>query len=169
MAKDFLFVAQEPRGPSQLVEIPVQLAGVNKVQMPDVQQLRSDLTQTIIIKGIRLIPPTVLSFGPISGFQTAPLTELVKISAVFYSEGWEKGQLIPILTMNDFFIEATGTPFRHFPTKFNNWQNFDWAKSFLSYSNGTVTVLPGGKPYVVMLDVEYERLDANQNPISGSY
>jgi hypothetical protein len=152
---NMMLVQEEPRGPSQLIE---------KIVLPDVQQLRSQVGQVIIVKAIRLIPPAVLTNAPTIGGVNAPLTELVKISLVVYCEGWEKAQLIPILTLCDQFIEGSGTPYREKTTRFNNWRNVDWSKSYLQYSNGTPTA---GTPYSVLLEVEYIKLDAQGHEIIG--
>lgn len=163
---DLILVQEEPRGPSQLVEVPVTTA-VQKQRLPDVQQLRSQEGQTIIIKGIRLITPKVLARAATINLVNAPLTELVKIMLVLYSEGWEKGQMIPILTLNDMndsdATTATTIPFRNKPTRLNNWRNVDWAQSYLLYSNGSAAV----PSYAVLFDVEYIKLDAKGNPIIG--
>jgi len=160
-------VMEEPRGPSQLVEIQVTQNGVARVPFPDVPNLRAQIGQNVVIKGARLITPSVLTNGPISGFVNAPLTELVKMSLVLYCEGWEKGQLIPLLTLNDMFTQGSAEPYRRTATKFNDWKAFDWSKTFIQLSNGTVTVLPGGANYVVCLDVEYIKLDSQNKPIIG--
>lgn len=159
-----VIVQAEPRGPSVLIEIPVTTNGVQRVPLPDVAQLRSTTTQAIIIKGFRLIPPEILTNGVISGSVNAPVTELQKMTLTLYSEGWEKGQTIPLLTMNDFAFATGSAPFRFNPTKFDNWQNVDFPKSYLQLANGTVTV---GAPYVVLLDCEYIRLDANGQMVQG--
>jgi hypothetical protein len=161
---NMMLVQEEPRGPSQLIEIPVNANGLQKIVLPDVQQLRSQVGQVIIVKAIRLIPPAVLTNAPTIGGVNAPLTELVKISLVVYCEGWEKAQLIPILTLCDQFIEGSGTPYREKTTRFNNWRNVDWSKSYLQYSNGTPTA---GTPYSVLLEVEYIKLDAQGHEIIG--
>lgn len=155
---------EEPRGPSQLIEIPVPALAVQRVQIPDIQQLRSQVGQTIIIKAIRLIPATLLTNAPTIGGVNAPLTELVKISLVIYCEGWEKGQLIPILTLCDTFTEASGVPFRPRTMMFDNWKNVDWSKSYLQYSNGTPS---SGLAYTVVLEAQYVKLDANNQEIVG--
>lgn len=159
-----ILVMEEPRGPSQLIEVPVITAGTSKVQFPDIQNLRSQIGQNIIIKAMRLITPSVLPIASTSGFANAPLAELQKLCVVIYCEGWEKGQLIPILTLNDMFTEASGEPFRYQKMRFANWKNVDWSKTFLQYSNGTVSV---GTPYAVMFDVEYVKLDAQNKEIVG--
>lgn len=165
---EIILVQEEPRGPSQLVECPVTTNGAQKVKLPDVQQLRSMVGQTIIIKAIRLITFKVLARGMTINAVNAPLAELQKISLVLYSENWEKGQMIPLLTLNDVHdadsTAATTIPFRSKATKFNDWRNVDWAQSYLLYSNGSVSA---NAPYVVMFDVEYIKLDAKGNPIVG--
>lgn len=157
-------VQTEPRGPSQLVEIQVNQAGLSKQIFPDIQNLRSQVGQVIVIKAIRLITPSVMPVAPISGLANAPLTELVKMAVVLYCEGWEKGELIPILTMNDMFTEGSAEPYRREKMSFDSWKNVDWSKTFLQYANGTPSA---GTPYAVILDVEYVKLDSNGVPIIG--
>lgn len=150
-----VLVQEEPRGPSQLIEVPVTTVGVNQVQFPDIQQLRSDQTQQIVIKKMRLITGDVLTNGIISGAVNAPVTELQKIALIIYCEGWEKGQLIPVLTLNDMTFAGSAFPHNYQPGMgFNNWKSVDWSKSKLVWANGTASV---GAPYVVMFDVVYTR------------
>lgn len=159
---------EEPRGPSQLVEIPVTANGLQRVNLPDIQQLRSYIGQDIIIKAMRLITPKVLTNAPTNGGATSPIAELRKISLVIYCEGWEKAQLIPILTLNDMAdadaTAATTIPYRNRTTRFDDWKNVDWSKSFLQYSNSTVSA---NTPYTVLIEVEYVKLDAQGKPIIG--
>lgn len=155
-----VLVQEEPRGPSQLIEIPVTANGLSKITFPDIANLRNQSDQIIIIKAIRLITDDVLSNAPTIGGINAPYTELIKISLVLYCEGWEKAQLLPILTLNDMFTEGSGVPYRQLQTKFDSWRNLDWNKSFMQYSNGTVTA---GSPYTVILDVEYVKMMKEKN------
>lgn len=150
-----ILVQEEPRGPSQLVEIPVGINGLARVPFPDIQQLRSDTSQIIVIKAMRLITADVLTHGMINAGVTAPVAELQKISVVLYAEGWEKGQLIPLLTFNDMTLPAGTIPHRYHQQRLNNWEKVDWSKSYLQFANGTVSA---NAPYVVMFDVEYTRL-----------
>lgn len=162
MDKNLIFLQDEPRGPSQLVEVQVAQAGQQRVNFPDQAQLRSTQSQKIVIKAIRLITPDVLTNAPLSGNVNAPVTELQKISLVIYCEGWEKAQYIPILTLNDMSLTGGLAPNAQSMTKFNDWVNVDWPKCFLQYSNGTVSA---GVPYSVLLDVLYIKLDAQNNEI----
>lgn len=79
MESKIILVQDEPRGPSQLIEVQVTANGVGRLVFPDVPQLRSTIDQTIVIKQIRLITPEVLVRGPISGLVGAPVAELQKI------------------------------------------------------------------------------------------
>jgi hypothetical protein len=158
-----ILVQEEPRGASQLIEVPVTQNGVSRVMFPDIQQLRSTTSEIVIIKAIRLITPAVLTNAPTSGNATSPLTELKKISITIYSEGWERGQLIPVFVLND--ISDGSAPFRFHPTKFANWKNVDWSKSYLQFSNGTVSA---GQPYSVLFDVEYLKLNNLGKIIEGA-
>lgn len=160
-----ILVLQEPRGASQLIEVPVTAAGLQRVQFPDVQQLRSLANQVIIIKEIRLITIDVLTNGPITGLAAAAITELQKLSLVIYCEGWEKAQYLPVLVLNDMSVPAGTAPHRYGPTRFDNWQNVDWSKTFLQYANGTVSA---GAPYCVMFDVVYQKFDASGREIRGA-
>lgn len=157
---DVMLVQEEPRGPSILVEIPVT-AAVQQINIPDVQQLRSQDGQQIIVKAIRLITAKVLSNGIVNIGPNAPLTELVKMTLVIFSEGWLKGRNIPILSLNDMAdadaTTATTIPYRNKTTRFNNWTSVDLAQSYLQFANGT---LPVGFPYTVITEWEYIKLNA---------
>lgn len=153
-----ILVQEEPRGPSQLVEIPVT-ANQTKVQFPDVANLRNQSDQKIIIKALRWVTPSVLTVAPDSGGANAPLTEVQKISLILYSEGWIKGQNVPLASLSDIFTEGSGEPWKSRPTKLDSWQNFDWNKCYLQFSNGTQSV----GAYTVILEVEYVRYVFNRD------
>lgn len=159
-----LLVQEEPRGPSQLIEVPVPTNGVQRVNFPDIQQLRDLINQRIVIKAIRLITANVLTNGIISGSVTAPVTELQKMAIVLYCEGWEKAQYIPVLTLNDVTVPGSAIAHRYHKTQFDNWENVDWSKSYIQFANTTSSA---GTPYVVMFDVEYVKLDASGREIVG--
>lgn len=159
-----VIVQDEPRGPSILIEVNVPNNGQQRVAFPDISQLRSTVDQRIVIKGLRLISPEVLTNGILSGNPTAPPAELAKMAITIYAEGWEKGQSIPILSLNDMVFTTGAIPYRFNSTKFDNWVNVDWPKSYLQYANGTTSATA---PYVVLLDCEYLRLDAQNRIIIG--
>lgn len=166
MAKDkIIMLPEEPRGASQLIECPIPAVVISKQMLPDVQNLRSMQGQDIIIKAIRLIPNTILTTSPLIGIPVAPLTELQKMSLVLYSEGWEKGQLIPLLSLIDTFTEGSGIPWRYNTVRLDNWKNVDWTKSYFQYSSGTPS---SGSAYSVILEAEYIKLDSQGNPIIGA-
>jgi len=165
MAEDrVILVQEEPRVASQLIEIPVAANGLTRVPFPDIQQLRSDTTQLIIIKTMRLITADVLTHGVINNGVAAPVAELQKMTVVLYSDGWERGQLIPILTFNDMTLPGGAIPHRYHQTRFANWKKVDWSKSYLQFANATVSA---NSPYVVMFDVEYARLKLDA--VTGKY
>jgi hypothetical protein len=159
-----VLVQDEPRGPSVLIEIPVNTNGQQRVPLPDIAQLRSTVDQKIVIKALRLISVEVLTNGVINAGVNAPATELAKMTLTIYAEGWEKGQTIPILTLNDMAFTVGAIPFRQNPTTFDNWVNVDWPKSYLQYANSTSSA---GTPYVVLLDCQYVRLNAQNRIIIG--
>ncbi len=160
-----VLVQEEPRGPSILVEVPIS-ANTQRQNLPDVQQLRSQLNQTIIIKAIRLVSAKVLSGGITLALNNAAVTELRKMVLTIMSEGWEKGQYIPILALNDMADSdaavATTVPYRNHTTRFADWRNVDWAQCYIQFANGTA---PVGAPYVLIFEVEYVKLDATGQPI----
>jgi len=164
VGQQVVLVQEEPRGPSILIEVNVPNNGSQRVPFPDISQLRSTVNQQIIIKGLRLVSAEVLTNGIISSNATAPATELQKMSITIYSEGWEKGQTIPMLTFNDFVFTTGAIPYRNHSTRFDNWRNVDWPKSYIQYANGTVSA---GAPYVVLLDCEYIRLDNMGKMVDG--
>ncbi len=160
---DVMLIQEEPRGPSILVEVPITDTR-QKVQLPDVQELRSTVGQTIIIKAIRLLTIKVLANGIISNLPNAPVAEMINATLTIYSQGWLKGQNIPILVLNDVndsdSTAATTIPFRNRATKFADWRNVDWPKSFIQFANN-FTPTPS---YVFIFEVEYLKLD-DQNRV----
>lgn len=160
-----VFLQDEPRGPSQLIEVNVTANGLQRQNFPDQQQLRSTTTQKIVVKAIRLITTDVLTNAVLSGNPGAPTAELQKATLVIYCEGWEKAQNIPILTLNDMQLNGGTNPNANSQTKFNNWVDVDWTKTFIQYSNGTVSA---GAPYAFLFDVQYIKLDGKNNEIKGA-
>lgn len=163
-----VLIMEEPRGPSQLVEVLVNQAGLQRVYFPDVQQLRTTQVNKILLKGMRLITPEVLISGVLNQAETAPVTELQKMVLVLYSEQWEKAQYIPLLTLNDTTVPGGSAAHRYAATKFNNWFDVDWSKSYIQYSAGNVSVLDEGAPYVVLFDVDYVKIDGTGAEILGA-
>lgn len=162
-----LLIQEEPRNCSELVEVPVTATGLFRINFPDNQQLRSLVTQDVRIQGMRLIINDVVTNGPITGFLTAPLTELKKCFLVLYCEGWEKAHYIPLLTLSDVNVPGGAQAHRYAPTKFGSWRNVDWGKSFILYSNGTAGSSVAGGNYAFLFDVEYTKLDATGQEIVG--
>lgn len=163
--KQIILVQEEPRGPSQLVEVPVTKNGLSKVFFPDIQQLRSTVGQTIVIKAMRLITVATLAGGVISLDPTVPDSELPNITLVLYCEGWEKAQNIPIIVLNDVINPAGTTPYRFHSTRFANWRKVDWTKSFLQWVNTTASA---NAPYTVLFEVEYIKIDSSGEEIIGA-
>jgi hypothetical protein len=162
-----LLIQEEPRNCSELVEVPVNVAGIYRINFPDNQQLRSMTTQDVRIQGIRLITPDVSSFGPITGAQNAPVTELQKCFLVLYCEGWEKAHYIPLLVLNDTSAPNGTAAHKYTATKFGSWKNVDWGKSYILYSGGSGGSDIGGGAYEFMFDVEYTKFDATGAEIVG--
>lgn len=155
---------QEPRGPSQLVEVDVTVDGRQRVPFPDIAQLRSTTDMKIVIKAMRFITADVLTNSMVSGNPTCPVTEAQKISLVIYCEGWEKAQFLPLLTLNDSSFAGSAYPHIYTQTNFSDWVNVSWDKCYLQYANGTVSA---GQPYTVLLDVQYERFNSRGEYIVG--
>ena len=162
--REVVFLQDEPRGPSITIEIPVLANGRGRVPLPDVAQLRSTTDQRIIIKTIRLITADVLTNAPLLGNVNAPLAELQKMTLTIYAEGWEKGQSIPLLPLNDVSTPGGTFPHRYQQTNFANWSAVDWPKSYIQYANSTSSA---GAPYFILLDVQYVRLNGSGNQIIG--
>lgn len=161
---EIILVKEEPRHDSIIVELPVLVNGAGKVKFPDVPQLRNTAQQTIVIKAMRFVTLDVLVAGMLTAAPNAPLAEAQKIAAVIYSEGWEKGQYIPLLVLNDVATPAGTFPYRQSKTSFADWKNVDFNKSYIQYANTTVSA---GTPYVIMIEVEYLRYDAQGKLIVG--
>lgn len=161
-----MLVQEEPLGPGLLIEIPVTGTG-QKVKLPDVQQLRSQEGQTIIIKGIRLITAKVLANAVSLQLANATRAQLINCTLTIYSQGWLKRENIPILCFNDMVDadSAVGTtiPYVNKAVKLNDFRNVDWAQSYLLFANG-FTPTPS---YAVLLLVDYIKLNANGVAIEG--
>lgn len=167
--KQIVIAKQEPRIASQLIEVPVTVNNQGSITFPDIQQLRSTPDCVIVIKSMRLITDKVLTNAPLSGYATAPLSELKKMSLIIYSEGWEKAQYVPILTLNDMVDadsdDATTIPYKNSKFELDDWRRVDWTKTKIQFSNTTSSQ---GAPYTVLIDVEYLRLNAQGQIIEGS-
>ncbi len=164
MQDRIILVQEEPRGPSQLMEVQVILNGEGKVTLPVLATLRNDTSQKIIIKGIELVTLETLARGPITGLANAPLAELQKLSLVLYSQGWLKGLNIPLLKMNPVATPGGTFPHMYERTRFDNWTQVDWEQSYIQYSNGSVSA---GSPYCVIFEIQYLKLNAAGNEING--
>lgn len=165
MASDkIIFLPEEPRGPSELIEVVIDANGRQRFKLPTVDQLKSQVGVIIIIKAMRLITSEIL-VGPMTAQgANAPLTELQKMALVIHCDGWEKAHYIPILTMNDTATPGGTFPHRYQSTRFADWKNVDFNQSYLQFANGTVSA---GAPYTVLIEVEYERLGANLEAVVG--
>jgi hypothetical protein len=162
--REVVYLQDEPRGPSIIVEVPVSLNGRGRVALPDVAQLRSTTDQRIVIKWVRLVTAEILTNAPLGGQVNAPIAELQKMTLVIYAEGWEKGQNIPVLSLTDTALSGGTFPHRYAQTNFNNWSAVDWPKSYIQYANNT---LSANTPYAVLLEVGYVKIDASGNVIVG--
>lgn len=156
MKQNILIIPTTPLIASQLVEIPVG-NGANTIAIPDQPQLRNQGDEVVVIKAVRLITPKVLSNSPTLGTANMPLADLVKSSLILYSNGWERGFLIPLLTLNDM-ADADGTaattiPYAQAPVQFADWENIDWAKSKIQLASGTTT----SQASAVILQVQYQK------------
>lgn len=149
---DVVLIKEEPRGPSQLIEIPVPAQAVSTVTLPTIMNLQSTTDKIIIIKKLRVIPLPVLATGPLQGLANAPLTELQKCSLVLYSQQWIKGQQIPLGTLIDVYVEGSGFPWKENVAPLDGWRDVDWNKSFIQYSNGTPS---NGTAYEFIIEAEY--------------
>ena len=149
-----LLVMEEPRGPSQLIEILIPAQIISVVQIPVIQNLQNQTDQIVILKALRVIPDSILTNGPTSGLVNATLAELQKISLVIYSQEWIKGQLIPVCTLIDTFTEGSGIPFSTRTKRFDSWKDVNWGKSSLQYSNGAPS---SGAAYCIIFEAEYQK------------
>lgn len=164
MGNQIILVQEEPRGPSELVEVEIDSATKQRFPFPDVEQLRNQVDQKVVIKGLRLVTADVLTNGILTGGTNAPATELQKMTLTLYSDGWEKMHTMPVLISNDTTVPGGNNPHRYISLKLDNWQGVQWQKCYIQFANGTVPVNP---PYVVMFDIEYIKLDKNNQPING--
>ncbi len=157
-----ILLQDEPRGASQLIELPVTVAGTTKIVFPVIQNLQNQVDVNVVLKAFRVIPNTVLALAPTLGGINAVLTEMQKVSLVIYSQEWEKGQLIPLCSLIDIFTEGSGIPWRARTVRFDSWRNVNWGKSYLIYSNGSSAA---GTPYNFIFEAEYVKFDKDGREI----
>lgn len=166
-----VIISESPRIASILIEVNIASGATGRVTLPDVPQLRNQGDQVVVIQTVRLISPKVLTHGVTTGTAATPLADLRKISFTIYSQQWEKGQYIPILLLNDQqdsdSTAATTIPFRAQPTRFANWKDVDWNKSYLQFSNNQ----SASQDSTLMLEVEYLKFQKKQDgtwaPVNG--
>lgn len=164
MDNQIVLVQDEPVIMSELVEILIP-ANAQRIQLPDVQQLRSQQGQKIIIKSIELVTNKVLTNGMLLQGTLAPVTELQKMALTIYSMGWERGHMTPLLFFNNEAdsdsTAATTIPYRNKMYTLSNWEKVDFPKSYLQFANGTA---PAGAPYLVLLNINYMKLNDQDVP-----
>lgn len=152
-----MLVQQQPIEASELVEIPVA-NGASSAVIPDQPQLRNQGGEKIVITAIRLITDKVLAFAPTLGTATTPLADLKNMALILYSDGWEKGHNIPVLSLNDVndsdSTAATTIPFVNSLPSFGNWNDIDWNKSKLVFASGQVA----SQASACIFQVEYLRI-----------
>lgn len=160
MNEQIILVQPEPQHCTYLVEVPVS-AGQQRIQLPDVQQLRSMEGQTIVIKSISVVTPDVLANAIDLALPTSPVTDLQNMSLTIYSQAWERGQNIPILRLNDMTNSDTSilNPNNRKTFTLDNWKKVDWPKSYLRFSNGQ----SASTDFAVLLYVNYFKMDEEGN------
>jgi len=160
-----LLVQEEPRTSSILVEVAIPV-GRQRVQLPDVQQLRSDVSQTVTIKSINLVPDNVLTHGINNGLPNASVAELRKMSLTVYSMGWERGQYIPVLFLNNTASSdatANAIPYKNIAPRFSDWRSVAWDKCYIQFADGQPSA--GETDYTVIFEVQYNKFDTQGAPI----
>lgn len=157
-----MLVQSEPMFASEVIEIPIA-NGATSAVIPDQPQLRNQGNELCVIKSIRLITAKVLSNASQLGTAVTPKVDLAKLSLLLYADGWQKGHLIPLLTLNDVndsdSTAATTIPFVKEKTMLADWANIDWNKSSLIFSNGT----SASQASACVLQVEYQKFLINQD------
>lgn len=152
--QDLILVQSQPAIMTELIEIFVP-QGSARVQLPDVQQLRSQEGQQIIITKLKLITDDILASGVDLSGTVMPLNELQNIVLTLYSMGWERGHNIPLLLLNSQTNNANSVNTYNDYT-LANWMKVDWPKSYLKWCSGA----SAGDNYIVPLYVEYLKLNA---------
>jgi len=160
MAQERVLIQSQPVNNYTTVEIPVTANGLTRIAIPDQLMLKSYPGHTVVIKAIELISVKVLTRAILNAMANAPLAEVVKAALVFYCEGWEKIQYIPLARLQPVHdsdsTAATTFPFIEQAQTFENLRNLDWTKSYVQYGNGSVSA---NSPYAFILGVQYTTLN----------
>lgn len=140
----------------ELVEIVIQNgnSGGNKILIGDIEDLRSDTTQDIIIQGLEFFSVESMPLSP-QGNPVATTAQLQNMFLTLYINNEESIENIPLIRMQNMFQSlATGTMQQQFErTKLENLM-VSWFKSFFFLATPFTT----GTTFSVVFGVTYKKL-----------
>jgi len=124
-----------------------------KIPFPDIPQLRSDVTQDIVIRALETFTaesvPVDFNTNPVITFAM-----LQKLSLTLYIEQEQSVNNVPLVKILNLAEFAAGYFFNFEKTQFEDLM-VDWTKSFLTLSSS----LGNAANIAFLLGVEYKRYD----------
>jgi hypothetical protein len=130
----------------------------NKITIGDIENLRNDATQDIIITGIQALTVEALPLSP-QGNPVWTTAQMQNAFLTLYINNEESVLTLPCVRLNNMFESSgTGTMFQQFqPIPFENLM-VSWFKSYFwlaaPYDTGTT--------FSIILSVEYKKLAPGQ-------
>lgn len=135
----------------ELVVTPAPV-GIQQVNFPDIPQLRSDSTQDIIIRSLRIFPQEAIPNGW-SGNVNATQAQIASGFLTLYSEGMNKIYQVPLLQFNNIFSNDAAGKWAEELMQADDWV-IDWTKSYVSFS----TPLVVETQFVFLFSIGYIKL-----------
>jgi hypothetical protein len=150
----------------ELVEIVVQggSSGGNKILIGDIEDLRNDSTQDIIIQGIEVFSIESMPLSP-QGNPVATTADLQNMFLTLYINNEESIENLPMIRLNNMFGPAAGTMFQQFERTYLENLMVSWFKSFFflaaPFATGTTFSIVFGVTYKKLLPGAWAKITAN--------
>lgn len=151
----------------ELVEIVVQngASGGNKILIGDIEDLRNDETQDIIIQGIEVFSIESMPLSP-QGNPVATTANLQNMFLTLYINNEESIENLPMIRLNNMFQSlATGTMQQQFERTTLENLMVSWFKSFFflatPFATGTTFSIVFGITYKKLAPGTWKKLTAN--------
>lgn len=125
----------------ELVELICPANSGNRVFFQDVQQLRAQSGQNVIVSAVETFSNQAITLSP-TGNTMIAIADFKKAFLVLNQGGKELINKIPLALLNrvdgDFSLAANFVPGQILPFEFEALKNVDWTKSYVMFSSAPV-------------------------------
>jgi hypothetical protein len=143
-----------------------------KIAFPDIPQLRSDVTQDVIVRSLETFTAEAVPADP---FQNPLMTnaQLGKCFLTLYIQQEESFKSLPAIKLMNIYNAASAAAY-FYTDELVQTQNLlvDWTKSYLNLSsslaNGAIVIFALGVMYQRLPGGTIAALQTKQNPVNGS-